>query len=151
VAQIQCIHNSNSFFGKPDDILADMQADDCAAHLHPSASHGLELFNAGEYFEAHEALENAWRAEPGVIRELYQGILQTAVTYLHIQNGNYNGAIKVSERARIKLDKWPASCRGVDVAALRVDLARVVETVIRLGPQNIRAFDKSLFKPIKYR
>lgn len=123
---------------------------DCSAPLHPAASHGLALFNAGDYFEAHEALESAWRDEPGPIRELYQAIIQTAVTYLHIQKGNYEGAIKVSGRALVKLDKWPGRCRGIDIAALRGDLACVMKAVIRLGPQRIRTFDQSLFKPVKY-
>ena len=127
-----------------------MPSNDCSAPLHPAAIQGLALFNAGDYFEAHEALESAWRDEPGPIRELYQGILQAAVTYLHIQRGNYAGAIKVSMRARVKLDPWPDHCRGVDVAALRNDLAHVMETLTRLGPQHIEAFDQSIFKPVKY-
>jgi predicted metal-dependent hydrolase len=127
-----------------------MLANDCSAALHPAAAHGLALFNAGDYFEAHEALESAWRDEPGPVRELYQGILQTAVTYLHIQKGNYAGAIKVSTRARVKLERWPDYCRGVDVAALRKDLADVMEMLARLGPQHIDAFDQGLFKPVKY-
>ena len=118
---------------------------DCDSPLHPEALHGIELFNAGEYFEAHEALETAWREEPGSIRDLYQGILQVAVTYLHIQRGNYGGAMKVSARCKLKLDKWPATCRGVDVAALRRDLAAVIETLTHLGPERIRAFDAGLF------
>lgn len=127
-----------------------MGANDCAGPLHPEALQGLAFFNAGEYFEAHEALESAWRDEPGPIRELYQGILQAAVTYLHIQRGNYHGAVKVSARAQVKLRTWPDQCRSVDVAALRNDLAHVMETLARLGPGNIMAFDQSLFKPVKY-
>jgi hypothetical protein len=61
--------------------------------------HGLELLNRGDYFEAHEAIEAAWRAEPGEIRRLYQGILQMAVVYLHITHHNYFGARKVIRRA----------------------------------------------------
>ena len=34
---------------------------------------GLELLNRGEYFEAHEAIEAAWRAEPGEIRRPLPG------------------------------------------------------------------------------
>lgn len=121
---------------------------DCDSPLHPEALRGIELFNAGEYFEAHEALENAWRAEPGPIRELYQGILQVAVTYLHIQRGNYGGATKVAARCQLKLDKWPATCRGVEVAALRRNLDSVMEALARLGPERIRAFEMSLFGKI---
>ena len=127
-----------------------MEIIDCSAPLHPAASRGLTLFNAGEYFEAHEALESAWRDEPGSVRILYQGILQAAVTYLHIQNVNFDGAIKVAERAALKLDQCPDSCRSVDVAALRSDLANVVAALFRLGPQRIRSFDQTLFKPVRY-
>src|SRR5512140_1153034 len=100
---------------------------DCDSPLHPEALRGIALFNAGEYFEAHEALENAWRAESGPIRDLYQAILQVAVTYLHIQRGNYGGATKVAARCKQKLDQWPATCRGVDVDSLRRNLASVME------------------------
>jgi len=127
-----------------------MKADECSAPLHTEAMHGLRLFNAGEYFEAHEALESAWRDEPGPIRELYQGILQVAVTYLHIQRGNYDGAIKVAARCKTKLEDWPDTCRGVNVAALRNDLASVMQMLLRLGPEKIGDFDQSLFKAIKY-
>ncbi len=61
---------------------------------------GLELFNAREFFESHEALEDAWRAEPGPIRELYQGILQAAVSYLHITHQNYPGATIMAQLRR---------------------------------------------------
>jgi predicted metal-dependent hydrolase len=122
---------------------------DCNSPLHPEALRGIELFNAGEYFEAHEALETAWRAEPGPIRELYQGILQVSVTYLHIQRGNYEGATKVSARCQRKLDHWPDTCRGVDVAALRRNLATVMEVLAHLGPGRIRAFDEGLFRKVE--
>ena len=126
-----------------------MSENDCDFPLHPEAMRGIALFNAGEYFEAHEALENAWRDEAGPIRKLYQGILQVAVTYLHIQRGNYGGATKVSARCQRKLDKWPDTCRGVDVAALRRDLASVMEELTHLGPERIRAFDAGLFGKIE--
>ncbi|GEM_PF-6647224 len=71
--------------------------------LHPKVWEGLRLFNAGHYFEAHEALEAAWNEDLRPIRELYRGLLQAAVTYLHIQRGNYAGACKmyVYEAARL--------------------------------------------------
>ena len=127
-----------------------MHADQCSSPLHPAALRGLELFNAGEYFEAHEALETAWRDERGPVRSLYQGILQVAVAYLHTRNGNYEGAVILAERARSKLAAWPENCRGIQVGALLADLAQVTETLTRLGPQGIAAFDQRLFKPIKF-
>ena len=72
----------------------------------------LRLFNAGEYFEAHEALEEAWNEEHSQVRDLYRGILQIAVVYLHITRLNYNGAVKVYARSQKWLRDWPGICRG---------------------------------------
>lgn len=124
--------------------------EDCSAPLPAAARHGLELFNRGEYFEAHEALEAAWRAEKDEIRSLYQGILQAAVMYLQISRNNYEGALKMFSRCMKLLAPWPDSCRGVDVGGLRRDLSTVMEAVIRLGPERLDQFERSLFKPVKY-
>ena len=121
---------------------------DCQGKLPPHAKEGLRLFNAGEYFEAHEALELAWREETGQVRRLYQGILETAVTYLRIQRGNYVGAVKVYDRSMKWLRMWPDICCGVNVGKLRADLDQVIAEVQRLGPERIAEFDQSLLKPV---
>lgn len=131
------------------DILADMSTNtDSASPLHPNAILGLQHFNKGEYFEAHEELETAWRAETDEIRDLYQGILQAGVTYLHITRHNYDGAVKVYRRSQKWLTKWPEICRGVDVGRLRVDLDAAIAEVRRLGPEHLAEFDLSLLKPV---
>jgi predicted metal-dependent hydrolase len=124
--------------------------DDCDEPLHPAAAEGIRLFNCGEFFEAHEALEEAWRAEAGPVRDLYRGILQIAVTYLHIARNNYAGAIKVYARAERWLRSWPETCRGVQVAELKKDAQRALEEVQRLGPEGLANFDPSFFKPIRF-
>jgi predicted metal-dependent hydrolase len=121
---------------------------DCTSPLHPNALLGLQHFNKGEYFEAHEELETAWRAEGGEIRDLYKGILQAGVTYLHITRANYDGAIKVYKRSQPWLTKWPDVCRGVEVERLRKDLNAVIAEVRRLGPERLAEFDLSLLKPV---
>jgi uncharacterized protein len=123
---------------------------DCSRPLHPEALHGLRLFNAGEYFEAHEALENAWRDEPGPIRDLYRGILQVGVGYYHIQRGNYRGARKMFQRCHQWLAPFPAKCQGIDLEQLRKDYLAVEQLVIRLGPRRLTQIDPSYFKPIAY-
>ncbi|HEX2994317.1 MAG TPA: DUF309 domain-containing protein, partial [Anaerolineales bacterium] len=122
----------------------------CDAPLHPQAAEGLRLFNAGKYFEAHEALEEAWNAERGKIRDLYRGILQIAVVYLHVTRNNYNGAIKVYERSQKWLKGWPTVCLGIQVDKLRRDAEAVIEEVKRLGMEKLSAFNPSLFKPVEW-
>ena len=127
-----------------------MSPEPCENPLPPLARRGLELFNRREYFEAHELLEDAWREEKGSIRGLYQGILQAAVCCLHITRGNFDGATKLYARCKPKLDEWPDSCQGVDVAGLRRSLSTVMDEVSRLGPERIRDFDLSLLEPIHF-
>ncbi len=122
---------------------------DCEGSLHPAAIEGIRLFNQGEFFEAHEELETAWRDEPGPIRSLYQGILQIAVAYFHLTRENYVGAVKVYERALKWLRAYPDSCRGVDVGQLKRDAETVFAEVERLGPERLSAFNRALFRPIR--
>ena len=123
---------------------------DCHGSLPPKAIQGMELFNQGQYFEAHEALEAAWRSESGPLRELYRGILQVGVVYLHITNHNYPGAIKVYQRCQKWLQPWPETCRGISVGQLRRDLEAVILELMALGPEHIAGFDLTLLKPIHY-
>lgn len=122
--------------------------DDCNDVLHERARLGIKLMNKGHYFEAHEELELAWREEKGKVRELYQGILEAAVTYLHITRGNYRGAVKVYKRAMRWLKDWPETCRGVQVEQLRRDLGAAIAEVERLGESGMAGFDRGLLKPV---
>jgi rubrerythrin len=123
---------------------------DCRGTLHPRGRDGLRHFNAGEYFEAHEALEDAWNAEEGKSKNLYRGVLQIAVTYLHITRGNFNGAVKVYARSLKWLGDMPDYCNGINVAKLMSDAEMIMKEIQRLGPERIAEFDISLLKQIQW-
>lgn len=106
------------------------------------------MFNEGRYFEAHEELEAAWRDERGSVRGLYQGILEAAVTYLHIRRGNFAGALKVYGRSMRWLQKWPEICRGTDVGQLRRDLGEAITEMQRLGEGRLGEFEHAYFRPV---
>jgi predicted metal-dependent hydrolase len=110
----------------------------------------MHLFEAGEYWQAHEELEVAWKEETGPVRELYRAILQTAVVYLHITRGNYEGAVKVYGRVQKWIQPWPDVCRGIEIGQLRRDLDTVIEEVERLGPDRLAGFDRSLLRPVRW-
>ncbi|MBP7998588.1 MAG: DUF309 domain-containing protein [Chloroflexi bacterium] len=121
----------------------------CQQPLSDHARTGLHLFNQGEYFEAHEALEHAWNEDTSPARECYRAILQIAVAYLQIQRGNYNGAVKMFLRVRQWLDPLPDTCHGLDLAQLRADAQVVETTLLTLGKERLNEFDSALFKPIR--
>ena len=122
----------------------------CQESLPPMVVRGLEEFNRGEYFEAHESLEAAWKADNSSGRELYQAVLQVAVAYHQILRNNYNGAAKMFLRLRQWIDPLPDYCRGVHVANLRAEAQAVHQELLRLGPERIADFDRSLLRPVIY-
>jgi predicted metal-dependent hydrolase len=87
--------------------------------------HGATLFNSGQFFEAHEALEDLWRDAPtdGRLRCHLQGLVQLAVAFHHHSTGNLTGARSVLERALRNLDGAEQSFPELDWAILRSNLA----------------------------
>lgn len=124
---------------------------ECTGSIHPAAIKGMELFNQGEYWLAHEELEIAWIEETSALRELYRAILQTGVVYLHVTRANYNGAVKVYLRVQKWIRPWPENCRGIQIGQLRRDLEAVITEVKRLGPDRLADFDHSLLKPVHWK
>lgn len=124
--------------------------DACDELLSDVAKYGLMLFNKGEYFEAHEYLEEAWKEDNTPGRELYRAILQVAVAYLQIERKNYNSALKMFLRLRQWMYPLPGKCRGVNIDQLREDIFRVQQVLIALGKERIGEFDRQMFKPVIY-
>jgi len=87
---------------------------------------GLELLRAGEYFAAHEALEDAWRAAAPDERDFFQGLVHVAVAWYQAGRGRRIGCERQLEKAARRLGPYAPAHRGVDVAALlrQVEAAR---------------------------
>jgi uncharacterized protein len=109
---------------------------------------GVHMFNAGEYFEQHEVLEELWRAEPGPIRELYQGILQVGVGCYHLQRGNYHGAVTLLDRGLARLATVAPNASRIDVAGLIVQARRLRERLVDLGPGRLDQLEPGYFPRI---
>jgi len=85
---------------------------------------GLDLFNRGHFFDAHEVLEDVWRALPRdrPLRRHLQGMVQLAVAFHHQSKGNHVGARSVLERALRNLNGADSSFPGLDLDRLRAEL-----------------------------
>jgi predicted metal-dependent hydrolase len=79
---------------------------------------GVELLNHGEFFEAHEVLEDVWRDAPEPDRKFLQGLIQVAVAFHHRSCGNLVGFRSVLARACRNLSTYPKVYQRVDLAAL---------------------------------
>lgn len=87
---------------------------------------GAELFNAGHWWEAHEAWEGVWMKATGSDRQFIQALILLAAA-LHkrwhhgsLTHRNYHKALKY-------LDALPATYDGVDLAQLRLDVWQALE------------------------
>jgi predicted metal-dependent hydrolase len=82
---------------------------------------GLDLFNQAHFFEAHEALEDAWRASAldGPLRRHLQGMVQLAVAFHHHSTGNFLGARSVLERGLRNLRGAEESLPSLAIEQLR--------------------------------
>jgi uncharacterized protein len=93
--------------------------------LESDLARGLDLARAGEYFAAHEALEDAWRAADPAEKDFFQGLVHVVVAWYQAGRGNRVGFERQLEKAARRLGPFAPEHRGVDVSAL----LRQVESV----------------------
>jgi len=96
------------------------------AHL----TRACDLFNAGDYWLAHEALETVWRSiisdgEDAAAR-VWQGLIQAAAALLHQQRGNRHGVAVVGRAAFEKLEGPQRPDVEVETVRFREQLARAL-------------------------
>jgi predicted metal-dependent hydrolase len=90
---------------------------------------GVSLIRSGDYFEAHEELEDEWREAPAAERDFLQGLVHVAVAWLHAGRGNRPGCERQLEKAARRLASYAPAHRGVDVALVLEDVRLARETV----------------------
>ena len=85
---------------------------------------GLELARRGEWFEAHEAFELAWRAAPTEERDFFQGLVHVVVFAYQSARGKPVGAERQREKGLRRLAPYAPVHRGLDVERLLAALVR---------------------------
>ena len=98
---------------------------------------GLNLARQGDYFAAHEALEDAWRASDSAEKDFFQGLVHVVVAWYQAGRGNAVGCERQLEKAARRLGPFSPAHRGVDVAGL----LRQVEAAQALGSLELRPLD----------
>ncbi|MEO7909461.1 MAG: DUF309 domain-containing protein [Roseiflexaceae bacterium] len=89
-------------------------------------SEGIRLFNAGEFWHAHEQWEACWMIAREPELTFYQGIIQAAAALVHWQRGNPRGLRRNWEKGRPKLVALPAVMLGLDLRTLIADMDRFI-------------------------
>src|SRR5438034_10876360 len=83
---------------------------------------GVELIRAGEYFAAHEELEDAWRAAPAVERDFFQGLVHVAVAWYQAGRGREIGTERQLAKALRRLEPFAPTPRGIELEPLLAQL-----------------------------
>ena len=96
--------------------LYGLQTPDLAA-LPEEVRRGVVLFEAGLYFACHEYFETLWGRTDDAASDLYQGIIQIAVAMRHLESHNVRGAVILLHYGMGRLQRYPAVCQGLPLAA----------------------------------
>ncbi|MDK2972592.1 MAG: uncharacterized protein PWP23_2347 [Candidatus Sumerlaeota bacterium] len=96
----------------------------------------FDLFNAGEYFEAHEVLEDLWVVEVGPVRNYYKGLIMVAVAILHWQRGNGSAARRLYRDGHAYLRVFPAEYEGFALGEFLAALERLFAPLMTPAPPS---------------
>jgi uncharacterized protein len=82
---------------------------------------GARLFDAGRFFEAHEAWEERWKTTPDPVeRRFLQGLIQVAAAFhKHLAMRSPAAAQRLFARGLAKLDACPPRIGAMDLATFR--------------------------------
>ena len=108
-------------------------------HLQPAErqaliDEGADLFNAGRYYDCHEAWETVWRSTTPEPRDLWRGLIQIAVAFYHLhERKRPDVARRVLAKGRRRVEPYAPSAVGFDIAGLLAAVEiwdRYLESVI---------------------
>lgn len=108
---------------------------------------GIDQFEKGDYFEAHEAWEDLWSDYYLPDRKFIQGLIQLAVSFVHLGNGNMIGARNLLRKCQNKFADFQGIQRGINIDTLKSHI-ETVEAVYQ-EIQNSSEFDWDLVPSLK--
>ena len=106
---------------------------------------GFRRFNEGDFFEAHEVWEDIWRSATGKQRLFYQGMIQAAVTLVHLSRGNRRGCLNVYTTCVTKFDGLPAVYMGLEIGPFLEKLRGAIAHVLDDAETEVRPIVDTLF------
>jgi predicted metal-dependent hydrolase len=114
---------------KSDRISALVAVTEATGELDRHYTGYFAAFNAQRYYEAHDILEHLWLRTEGADRDFYQGLIQLAGAFVHLQKNFLHPehpkhatrrlpAARLFARAAQRLESYRPVHRGLDVDAV---------------------------------
>lgn len=105
----------------------------------------MALFNAGKFWEAHEAWEKIWQRRVEPWRYFVQGLIQAAAAHHQLRRGIRHGVIKHLHNALAKLDASPPDFAGLELGGFREYLHQLLDTA-----ENSKLDTAPSFRPLQF-
>ena len=86
---------------------------------------GLNEYEKGDYFEAHEAWEDLWSDYNFRDRKFIQGLIQLSVSFVHLRNGNMIGARNLLKKCQDKFSEYNGIHREININELKFAIEAV--------------------------
>lgn len=113
------------------------------AHVDPLLARGIELFDAGEYFDAHEIWETVWTSN------FEKALIQAAVALLHATRGNGHGARKLHAGFEAYVEAYRPAWWGIDVDALRSEMRSTLAPILATTDTRVAPLELPLAPRIR--
>ena len=86
---------------------------------------GLRAYEEKDFFEAHEFWEELWSEYYLADRTFIQGLIQLAVSFVHIGNSNLNGAKSLLKKSADKFSGFSGVHRGINIDKLKQQILEI--------------------------
>ena len=80
---------------------------------------GLLAYEEKDFFEAHEIWEELWSEYYLDDKTFIQGLIQLAVSFVHLGNGNLKGAKSLLKKSTDKFSSYSGLHRGINIDQLK--------------------------------
>ena len=138
----ECHPGSTSRQGNKSEHIRKLMADCQGNASDPHFVAFFRCFNAGQYFEAHEVLEELWLADRrGPIGDFYKGLIQLAGAMVHLGKNRLPPGLALLKLARANLEKYPLNTQewpvGDGISLINEWLNYLSENNLRSNPLNV--------------
>ena len=87
---------------------------------------GLLAYEEKDFFEAHELWEELWSEYYLDDKTFIQGLIQLAVSFVHLGNGNLNGAKSLMKKSADKFSSYSGLHRGINIDKLKQQIVIII-------------------------
>ncbi|HKN47494.1 MAG TPA: DUF309 domain-containing protein [Candidatus Polarisedimenticolia bacterium] len=104
---------------------------------------GVDLFNRGAFFQAHEVWEVIWRKNPGEPAYFLHGLIQIAAGFVKLLRGEPKGAAALLLKGARKLERFSPGRYGLAIDGLLESAASWNRTAGEMAAAGRTDFDRS--------